>query len=173
MGTSLRTLIYEYAGGIPGGRKLKAVVPGGMSAAVLTANEIDVKLDYDSLKAAKTMLGSAGAIVMDETTCMVEALLVTARFFSHESCGQCSPCREGTGWYYKVIQRIYEGHGRPQDLETLLAISNNMAGNTICAFADGAAMPFSSYPVKFRDEFEYHVREGKCNVTGAYAYAKD
>ena len=173
MGTSLRALIYEHAGGIRGDRALKAVVPGGMSAAILKADEIDLKLDYESLKAAKTMLGSAGVIVMDETTCMVEALMVTARFFAHESCGQCSPCREGTGWYYKVIKRIYEGKGRPQDLETLLAISNNMAGNTICAFADGAAMPFSSYPVKFKDEFETHIREGRCNLMKAYAYAKD
>ncbi|MBI4437055.1 MAG: NADH-quinone oxidoreductase subunit NuoF [Candidatus Omnitrophica bacterium] len=173
MGTPLRDLIYKYGGGIRGGKQLKAVVPGGMSAAVLKANEIDVGLDYESLKKAGTMLGSAGIIVMDETTCMVEALLVTARFFAHESCGQCSPCREGTGWYYKVVQRIYEGKGRMQDLETLMSIPVNMGGNTICAFADGAAMPFSSYPVKFREEFEQHIREGKCNPTKenhAYAY---
>jgi len=164
MGTSLRELIFQYAGGIPNGRTLKAVVPGGMSAAILKADEIDVGLDYDSLKQAKTMLGSAGIIVMDETVSMVEALFVTARFFSHESCGQCSPCREGTGWYFKVIKRIYEGKGRVEDLETLIRISKNMAGNTICAFADGAAMPFSSYPVKFRDEFEQYIREGKKSV---------
>lgn len=164
MGTNLREAIFTYAGGIRDGKELKAVVPGGMSAAVLKADEIDVGLDYESLKKKGTMLGSAGIIVMDETTCMVKALLVTAQFFAHESCGQCSPCREGTGWYDKVIKRIFEGKGRLEDLETLTHIASNMAGNTICAFADGAAMPLSSYPVKFREEFEYHIREGRCNV---------
>ncbi len=173
MGTPLTDLIYKQGGGIRGGKQLKAVVPGGMSAAVLKASEVNVALDYESLKKAGTMLGSAGIIVMDETTCMVEALLVTAHFFAHESCGQCSPCREGTGWYYKVVKRIYEGKGRMQDLETLLSIPVNMGGNTICAFADGAAMPFSSYPSKFRDEFEYHIREGKCDLKEKYAYAVD
>ncbi len=164
MGTSLKDLIFRYAGGIREGRLLKAVVPGGMSAAVLKADEIEVGLDYESLKKVKTMLGSAGIIVMDETVCMVEALLVTARFFAHESCGQCSPCREGTGWYYKVVKRIYEGKGRMEDLDTLLHIASNMAGNTICAFADGAAMPFSSYPVKFREEFVHHIESGRCEL---------
>ncbi|MFH1857552.1 MAG: NADH-quinone oxidoreductase subunit NuoF [Candidatus Omnitrophota bacterium] len=163
-GTTLRDAIFKHALGVRGGKALKAVIPGGLSSAVLRADEIDLSLDFESLQKIGSMLGSAGIIVMDEDACMVEALYVTARFFAHESCGQCSPCREGTGWYYKVIKRIYEGRGRMEDLDTLQHIAANMAGKTICAFADGAAMPFASYPVKFREEFEYHIREGKRNL---------
>lgn len=163
-GVTLRELIFDYAGGIPEGRQLKAVVPGGISAKTLRADEIDVHMDFDSLLAAGTMAGSAGVIVMDETTCMVKALLYAAKFFAHESCGQCSPCREGTGWVYKIIQRIADGLGRPQDLDHLLAIASNMEGRTICVFADAAAWPVQSYITKFREEFEYHVREGTCDL---------
>ena len=156
-GVTLRELIFDYAGGIPQGRALKAVVPGGISAKILRADEIDVRMDFDSLLAAGTMAGSAGVIVMDETTCMLKALLVAAKFFAHESCGQCSPCREGTGWAYRVIQRIAAGQGRPQDLDNLLGIASNMEGKTICVFADAAAWPIQSYITKFRDEFSAHV----------------
>ena len=110
------------------------------------------------------MAGSGGVIVMDETTCMVEALLVTMRFYAHESCGQCSPCREGTGWVHRILERIEKGGGRPDDIENLLDICSFMGGTTICALADGAAMPLRSYPEKFRSEFEYHIEHGKCDV---------
>ncbi len=158
MGTSLREMIYTHAGGIRDGRALKAVIPGGISAKILTANEIDVKMDYDSLKAVDTMLGSAGVIVMDQTTSMVKALLVACKFFAHESCGQCSPCREGTGWAYKIIQRIYNGEGDLKDLDSLLTIARNMEGRTICVFADAAAWPIQSYITKFRSEFEEYIQ---------------
>ncbi|MBM2836942.1 MAG: nuoF [candidate division NC10 bacterium] len=162
VGVTLRELIDNYAEGVRGGRKLKAVVPGGISAKVLTADEIDVRMDFDSLMTAGTMAGSGGVIVMDETTCMVDALQSAAKFFAHESCGQCSPCREGTGWVYRIIRRITEGKGRPQDLDELLGIAGDMEGKTICVFADAAAWPVQSYITKFRAEFEEHIRTGRC-----------
>ncbi len=165
LGVSLREVIYNYAGGIRENRKLKAVVPGGLSAAILTADEIDVGLDFDQLRAKGTMAGSGGVMVMDETTCMVTALYVTMRFFAHESCGQCSPCREGTGWVHKILERIVEGRGQIKDLDHLLDICAFMGGTTICALADGAAMPLASYPRKFRAEFEEFIRSGKSIVT--------
>src|SRR5574337_64801 len=151
---TLRALIYEHAGGIANGRRLKAVVPGGSSAPILTADEIDVTMDVDGLKKAGTMAGSAGVIVMDETVSIPEALMVVARFYAHESCGQCTPCRESTGWIYKMTQRIVEGKGRKQDLDTILDVARRGAGTTICAFYDGAVGPYISYIEKFRDEFE-------------------
>ena len=162
-GITLRKLI-EAAGGAPGGRRIKAVIPGGISAKILRADELDVRMDFDSLLAAGTMAGSAGVIVMDETTCMVQALWFAAKFFAHESCGQCSPCREGTGWIFKIVDRIMKGQGRPQDLEILLGAAGNMEGRTICVFADAAAWPVQSYITKFRDEFECHIREKRCNL---------
>jgi NADH-quinone oxidoreductase subunit F len=162
VGITLRELIDNYAQGVRGGRKLKAVIPGGISAKVLTAEEIDVRMDFDSLMAAGTMAGSGGVIVMDETTCMLEALQSAAKFFAHESCGQCSPCREGTGWIHRITRRISEGRGRLQDLDDLLAIARDMEGKTICVFADAAAWPVQSYITKFRAEFEEHIRTGRC-----------
>ena len=157
MGFPLRKMIYEVAGGIRGGRKLKAVIPGGISAKIFTADEIDVNMDYDSLKKAGTMLGSAGVMIMDDTTCMVKMLLVACKFFAHESCGQCSPCREGTGWAYKIVKRIYEGNGSIRDLDSLISIAGKMEGRTICVFADAAAWPIQSYIAKFRPEFEAYI----------------
>ncbi len=162
-GITLRELI-EAAGGVSEGRRLKAVIPGGISAKILRADEIDVRMDFDSLLAAGTMAGSAGIIVMDDTTCMLRALWYAAKFFAHESCGQCSPCREGTGWIFKIVDRLMRGQGRPQDLNTLLGIATGMEGRTICVFADAAAWPVQSYITKFRDEFEFHIREGHCNL---------
>jgi NADH-quinone oxidoreductase subunit F len=159
---TLRELIEGHAQGVRGGRRLKAVIPGGISAKVLTADEIDVRMDFDSLMAAGTMAGSAGVIVMDETTSMVEALQSASRFFAHESCGQCSPCREGTGWIHRIVERICSGRGRLQDLEDLLAIARDMEGKTICVFADAAAWPVQSYISKFRAEFEEYIRSGRC-----------
>ncbi len=151
---TLRQLIYEYAGGVTGNGRLKAVVPGGSSAAILTADEIDVTMDVDGLKNAGTMAGSAGVIVMDETVSIPEALMVVARFYAHESCGQCTPCRESTGWIYEMTRRIVAGRGRKADLDTILDVARRGAGTTICAFYDGAVGPYISYIEKFRAEFE-------------------
>jgi NADH-quinone oxidoreductase subunit F len=169
-GITLRELI-EAAGGVPEGRTLKAVIPGGISAKILRVDEIDVHMDFDSLLAAGTMAGSAGVIVMDDSTCMLKALWYAAKFFAHESCGQCSPCREGTGWLFKIIDRIVKGQGRQEDLNYLLTIATNMEGRTICVFADAAAWPVQSYIAKFRGEFEYHVREKRCNLVHEFAHA--
>ncbi len=151
---TLRQLVYDYAGGVTGNGRLKAVVPGGSSAALLTAGEIDVTMDVDGLRNAGTMAGSAGVIVMDETVSIPEALMVVARFYAHESCGQCTPCRESTGWIYKMTRRIVEGRGRKEDLDTILDVARRGAGTTICAFFDGAVGPYLSYIEKFRSEFE-------------------
>ena len=150
---TLRQLI-EKAGGVSGTGRLKAVVPGGGSAAILTANEIDVPMDVDGIKVAGSMIGSAGVIVMDESVSIPEALMVLARFYAHESCGQCTPCRESTGWIYKMVHRIVEGHGKKDDLDTILDVAKRGGGTTICAFYDGAIGPYISYIEKFRSEFE-------------------
>ena len=154
---TLRRLI-ETAGGVSGTGRLKAVVPGGGSAAILTADEIDVTMDVDGLKAAGSMIGSAGVIVMDESVSIPEALMVLARFYAHESCGQCTPCRESTGWIYKMVHRIVEGRGHKEDLDTILDVAKRGAGTTICAFYDGAVGPYISYIEKFRGEFEALIR---------------
>jgi NADH-quinone oxidoreductase subunit F len=151
---TLRQLIYDYAGGVAGNGRLKAVVPGGSSAPILTADQIDVTMDVDGLRNAGSMIGSAGVVVMDETVSIPEALLVVARFYAHESCGQCTPCRESTGWIYKIVHRIVEGHGRKEDLDTILDVAQRGGGTTICAFYDGAIGPYISYIEKFREEFE-------------------
>ncbi len=151
---TLRSLIYDHAGGIRDGGRLKAVVPGGSSAPVLTADEIDVVMDVDGLRDAGSMAGSGGVIVMDETVSIPEAFMVVARFYAHESCGQCTPCRESTGWIYRMAKRIVEGKGRKEDLDTILDAAGRGAGMTICAFYDGAVGPYLSYIGKFREEFE-------------------
>jgi NADH-quinone oxidoreductase subunit F len=150
---TLRELI-ELAGGVSHSGRLKAVVPGGGSAPILTADEIDVVMDVDGLKSAGSMIGSAGVIVLDESASIPEALLVLARFYAHESCGQCTPCRESTGWIYKMVHRIVDGHGRKDDLDTIIDVARRGAGTTICAFYDGAVGPYISYIQKFRGEFE-------------------
>ena len=160
---TLRELIENenFAGGVRDANSLKAVIPGGISAKILTADEIDVAMDFDSLRDAGTMAGSGGVIVMDETTCIVEALDSASKFFADESCGQCSPCREGTGWVHRILRRIMAGNGRLEDLDDLLGIAGDMEGNTICVFADAAAWPVQSYISKFRDEFEEFIRSGR------------
>ncbi|MBI4254203.1 MAG: NADH-quinone oxidoreductase subunit NuoF [Candidatus Rokubacteria bacterium] len=151
---TLRQLIDDLAGGVGGNGRLKAVVPGGSSAPILRADEVDVTMDVDGLRNAGTMAGSAGVVVMDETVSIPEALMVVARFYAHESCGQCTPCRESTGWIYKMVHRIVDGHGRKEDLDTILDVAKRGAGTTICAFYDGAVGPYISYIEKFRSEFE-------------------
>jgi NADH-quinone oxidoreductase subunit F len=157
---TLRSLIYYHCGGIRGGRPLKAVVPGGSSAAILTPDEIDIPMDVDGPKSKGSMIGSAGVIVMDDTVSIPDALMVVARFYAHESCGQCTPCRESTGWIYKMTHRIVEGKGRKEDLDTILDVAKRGAGTTICAFYDGAVGPYISYIEKFREEFEALIRSG-------------
>ena len=159
LGMPLRTLLREQCGGMQEGKILKAVIPGGSSVPILTAQEVEeVQLDYESLQSKGSMLGSGGVIVIDEGYCMVKALMNLARFYSHESCGQCSPCREGTGWAYKVRERIEAGGGTAADIDLLLDIGKKMTGATICVLADALAMPIASYIGKFRGEFENHVQ---------------
>lgn len=160
----LRELIFEHCGGMRGGRKLKAVIPGGSSVPILTADQVDVRMDYDSVAKAGSMLGSAGVVVMDETTCMVRAVRRITRFYAEESCGQCTQCREGTEWLYKILTRIEQGEGREGELETLLDLCTQMKGRTICPLSDAAAMPVESYITKFRGEFEAHIRQQRCIV---------
>ncbi|MAB90108.1 MAG: NADH-quinone oxidoreductase subunit F [Planctomycetes bacterium] len=152
--------LIDKAGGIRDGNKLKAVIPGGISAKVLTADEVDVAMDFDSMMAAGSMAGSGGVIVMDDTTCMVEALDSAARFYADESCGQCSPCREGTGWIHRILTRVLDGRGTAQDLDDLVVVAGDMEGKTICVFADAAAWPVQSYIAKYRDEFERFIGAG-------------
>ncbi|MBN2339248.1 MAG: NADH-quinone oxidoreductase subunit NuoF [Acidobacteria bacterium] len=167
MGTPLGELLFDHCGGIRPGRRLKAVVPGGSSTPVLTADQVDVPLDFDSVARAGSMLGSAGVIVMDDSTCMVKAALRISRFYAEESCGQCTQCREGTEWLYRILRRIEGGRGKEGDLELLLDLCANMKGRTICPLSDAAAMPIESYVQKFHDEFDAHIREKRCVVQDA------
>ena len=176
LGYPLKDMINGLGGGIKNGRKLKAVIPGGSSAPVLTAEEaLKATLDYENLAAAGTMLGSGAIIVIDDSKCMVECLANLTHFYHHESCGQCTPCREGTGWADKIVHSILSGKGRLQDIELLVKVADNMKGKTICALSDAAALPIISFVTKFRDEFEYFVKEGKSKVKGTaykgHAYA--
>jgi len=154
-GVNLWDFIEECTGGIKGGKKLKAVIPGGSSSAILTAEEArNVNLDYESIAAAGSMVGSGAIMVLDEDTSVVRTLEVALRFYAHESCGQCPPCREGTYWLYEIVRRIREGKGHPDDIDLLLSICPDMSGRTICVLADSAAIPTKSYVTKFRSEFE-------------------
>ena len=164
LGTELMTIIDEMGGGMwRDDRRLKAVVPGGASSPVLTAEDCkDLPMDFDSLMARQSMLGSAGITVMDDSVCMVRALERILRFFAHESCGQCTPCRVGMDWIHRIVRRIEAGGGQPGDCETLLDLCDNMIGKTICVFADAGALPAMSFVTKFRQEFEDHIRLGRC-----------
>jgi NADH-quinone oxidoreductase subunit F len=172
LGTPFAKLL-EMAGGMRGGRKLKAVIPGGSSMPVLPAHVMmQTDMDYDSIAKAGSMLGSGAVIVMDETTCMVKALERLSYFYFEESCGQCTPCREGTGWLYRMVNRIEHGKGRNEDLDLLVNIADNIAGRTICALGDAAALPVKSFILHFRDEFQYHIDNKRCSVgEGGYATA--
>ncbi len=164
LGTPFRDLL-EIAGGVRDGHELKAVIPGGSSIPVLPAEIImDLDMDYDSLSKAGSGLGSAAVIVMDDSTCMVKALLRLSRFYYAESCGQCTPCREGTGWLWRIVKRIEEGQGRPEDLDLLERVAGRIEGRTICAFGDAAAWPVQGFLKHFRDEFAYHIEHKRCLV---------
>jgi NADH-quinone oxidoreductase subunit F len=160
MGYNLKKMIYEVGGGIPGGKKLKAVVPGGASTPALTADEIDIGMDFDQLGKAGSMLGSGGVVVLDETTCMVEFALRTMKFYAHESCGWCIPCREGTDWLKKSLTRLHEGGAVDKDIDNIRYLAENMLGRTFCPLGDAAAMPTIAFVKKWRKEFEDHL-EGK------------
>jgi NADH-quinone oxidoreductase subunit F len=164
MGTPFAELL-EMAGGMRDGRKLKAVIPGGSSSPVLPGDVMmDLNMDYDSIQNAGSMLGSGAVIVMDDSNCMVKVLDRISYFYYEESCGQCTPCREGTGWMHRVIHRIENGQGKPEDLDLLDDVASKIMGKTICALGDAAAMPVASFVEHFRDEFQYHIDHKKCMV---------
>jgi len=164
MGTPFMDLL-EMAGGMRDGRKLKACIPGGSSVPVVPGEiMMDVTMDYDAIAKAGSSLGAGSVIIMDDTVCMVRALERLSYFYFEESCGQCTPCREGTGWLYRIVHRIEHGKGKMEDLELLVDVSNNIGGRTICALGDAAATPVKSFIKHFRDEFEYHIKHGKCMV---------
>jgi len=162
LGTPLDEIVFEHAGGPPEGRSVKAVIPGGVSMPVLPADMLDVPMANEFLRERKTMMGTGGVIVMDDTTCMVRASSVISYFFRDESCGQCTQCREGTGWINKLVERIERGAGAPQDIDVLLDVASKMEAQTICAFADAAAWPIQGMLRHFRGDFDEHIRQGKC-----------
>jgi NADH-quinone oxidoreductase subunit F len=168
LGTRLDEIVFEHAGGPPDGRQVKGVIPGGMSMPILPANLLDVPMANEFLRERKTMLGTGGVMVMDDTTCMVRASCVISWFFRDESCGQCTQCREGTGWMHKILERIERGAGEPADLEVLLDVAAKMEGQTICAFADAAAWPIQGMLRHFRDDFEAHLKHRKCPFPGSF-----
>ena len=167
MGFPFREFIYDMCGGIPNGRKLKAVIPGGSSVPIMAADEIDIGMDYESMAAAGTMLGCGSVIVMDETTDIIKQVRRMVQFYAHESCGQCTPCREGTAWATKILHRLENGWGTEADLDTLMDLSDNMTGKTICVLSDAAAAPIVSSIEKFRDE--YLARIGREEGAAAFA----
>ena len=170
LGTPFRTLL-ELAGGMRDGRPLKAVIPGGSSVPVLRGETmLELDMDYDSIGKAGSMLGSGAVIVMDDTTDMVKALQRISRFYYSESCGQCTPCREGTGWLYRMLTRIVNGQGKPEDLARLDNVASKMEGRTICALGDAAAMPVRSFVKQFREEFEHYIEHG-CSILAKHSSA--
>ncbi len=168
LGTRLDEIIFEHAGGVPDGKKVKGVIPGGMSMPILPAGQLDVPMANEYLRERKTMLGTGGIIVMNEDTCMVRVACVVTYFFRDESCGQCTQCREGTGWMNRIVERIERGGGESEDLAVLLDVAGKMEGATICAFADAAAWPVQGLLRHFREDFEAHVRERKCPFPASF-----
>jgi NADH-quinone oxidoreductase subunit F len=166
LGTTLRELIYDIGGGIPDGRELKAIIPGGSSVPVLAAGDIDTPLDFDSMAEAGTMLGSGAVIVIDDRCCMVQLGLRVAQFYMHESCGKCTPCREGTRWMVQLLRKIEEGEASQGELDVLLNVCDRILGNCLCPLGDAAAMPVASYVAKFREEHQRHIDEGGCPFGG-------
>jgi len=168
LGMNMKKFIYEVAGGIPGGKKIKAVIPGGSSCPLLTGDEIDIAMDYDSVAKAGSMLGSGGMVIMDEDTCMVDMARRIMQFYAHESCGWCIPCREGTTWLRKILERFHAGLGRAEDIDIIADLAKNMLGRTFCPLGDAAAMPTISIMKKWRKEFEQHL-QGRCPYKSAEA----
>jgi NADH-quinone oxidoreductase subunit F len=166
LGTTLRELIFDLGGGIPDGRALKAVIPGGSSVPVLTAEQIDVGLDFDSMAEAGSMLGSGAVIVIDDRACMVQLGLRVAQFYMHESCGKCTPCREGTRWMVQLLRKLEDGRATQGELDLLLDVCDRILGKCLCPLGDAAAMPIASYVDAFRAEFQEHIDEGRCPYGG-------
>jgi NADH-quinone oxidoreductase subunit F len=161
MGTTLREIIYTHCGGIRGGKKLKAIIPGGASTPILTEQHLDVKMDFNSLVAAGSMLGSGAVMVMDETVNLVNTAYVLVRFFAHESCGKCTPCREGTSWLYQVYSRLMHGEGKPDDIDLLLYICDTVKGKCFCPLGEGAIQPVLSSIKHFREDYEQWIKSGQ------------
>ena len=166
LGTTLRELIYDVGGGIPDGRELKGVIPGGSSVPILTPDQIDTPMDYDSIQAAGSFFGSAAVIVVDDRCCMVQLALRAAKFYMHESCGKCTPCREGTRWLVQLLEKIEDGRADHDDLDLLLSVCDRMLGKSLCALGDFAVYPVASYARKYRDEFVEHLELGRCPFDG-------
>ena len=166
LGVTLRELIYDVAGGIPDGRELKAIIPGGSSVPVLTPEQIDTRMDYDSVQAAGSFFGSAAIIVVDDRCCMVQLALRAAQFYMHESCGKCTPCREGTRWLVQLLRSLEDGCGTKSDLELLESVCGRILGKSLCALGDFAVYPVSSYLRNYRSEFEAHVEQAGCPFEG-------
>ena len=166
LGTPLRELIYDIGGGIPDGRELKAIIPGGSSTTVMTPDQIDTALDFNSVMAVGSQLGAAAVIVIDDRACMVQLALRSSQFYMHESCGKCTPCREGTRWMVQLLHKIEEGEASQGELDLLLSVCDRMLGKCLCALGDFAAGPVVEYVAKFRDEFQQHLDEGRCPYGG-------
>ncbi len=166
LGTPLDELVFDIGGGIPDGRELKAIIPGGSSVPVLAADEVDTPLDFDSMAAKGTFLGSGAVIVIDDRACMVQLGLRVAQFYMHESCGKCTPCREGTRWMVQILKKLEEGHAEQGELDLLLNVCDRILGNCLCPLGDAAAMPVASYVAKFREEYQRHIDEGGCPFGG-------
>ena len=166
MGTTIRELIYDVGGGVANGRELKGVIPGGSSVPILTPDQIDTPMDYDSIQAAGSFFGSAAIIVVDDRCCMVQLALRAAQFYMHESCGKCTPCREGTRWLVQLLTKLEEGRAEATDLDLLDAVCDRMLGKSLCALGDFAVYPVSSYMRKYRDEFVAHIELGRCPFEG-------
>jgi NADH-quinone oxidoreductase subunit F len=168
MNITLRELIFDLAGGIPDGRTLKAVIPGGSSVPILLPDQLDIEASFDGVAKAGSLLGSAGIIVLDDTTCMVWLAENLLRFYRHESCGKCTPCREGTQWLVSILEKIERGDGEMKDLALLDSVAGLIVGKTLCAFGDAAATPVLTTLKHFRGEYEAHVREGRCTVASPW-----
>jgi NADH-quinone oxidoreductase subunit F len=168
MSITLRELINDYAGGVRDGRTLKAVIPGGSSVPILMPDQLDTQASFDAIQKAGSLLGSAAIVVLDDTTCMVWLAENLLHFYRHESCGKCTPCREGTDWLHKILQRIERGEGQMRDLDLLSSVSNNIAGKTLCAFGDAAVTPILTTLKHFRHEYEAHIKEGRCTLPASW-----
>jgi NADH-quinone oxidoreductase subunit F len=170
MSTTLRELVEgeKFGGGVRDGRTLKAVIPGGSSVPILLPDQLDIRASFDDIQKAGSLLGSAAIVALDDTTCMVWLAENLLHFYRHESCGKCTPCREGTDWLYKILQRIERGEGQMKDLDLLQSVSNNIGGKTLCAFGDAAVTPVLTTLKHFRNEYEAHIREGRCTLTAPW-----
>jgi NADH-quinone oxidoreductase subunit F len=166
LGSTLRELIFDVGGGVPEGRAIKAIIPGGSSVPILTPDQLDTPMDYDSIAAAGSFFGSAAVMVIDERCCMVQLALRAEKFYMHESCGKCTPCREGTRWLVRILEKIEDGRGEYADLDLLDNVGSRILGRSLCALGDFAVYPVQSYLRKFRAEFEEHIALARCPFGG-------